>query len=207
MFDWITGLIDAGGLFGVAALMFLENLFPPIPSELIMPLAGFNAANGSMNLVAVIVAGSLGSLLGAYFWYWIGQKVGMARLKRLAASHGRWLTVTPDELESARDWFNRHGAAAVLFGRLVPTIRTFISVPAGVAPMPLGKFLLYSALGTAVWTAFLTLLGYVLQSQYDKVEQYMNPISTAVVIGLVAFYLWRVATYGKRVRAKQDGGD
>ncbi len=199
MFDWISGFIDSVGLIGIAFLMFLENVFPPIPSELIMPLAGFNAASGQQNLVAVIIAGSIGSLAGALLWYWIGRRIGADRLKRLTRRHGRWLTITPEEVDQSNAWFHKYGGLAVLIGRLVPTVRTFISVPAGVAEMPLVKFLAYTTFGTVTWTAILTLAGYWLQSQYEKVSTWLNPVSTGVVVILLGWYLWRVATYRRRV--------
>ncbi len=199
MFDWISGVIDQMGYLGIAVLMFAENVFPPIPSELIMPLAGFNAARGTMNFWGVLSAGVAGSLAGAILWYWIGRKVKARRIRRLAARHGRWLTVSPDEFDSAQGWFDRHGGMAVFLGRLIPTVRTFISVPAGLLPMPLGTFLAYTTIGTTLWTAFLTGAGYLLESQYERVQAWLNPVSTAVVVGLVAFYLWRVATYRRRV--------
>lgn len=199
MFDWITSLIDQMGVVGIALMMFLENVFPPIPSELIMPLAGFNAARGETSVVAVILAGSVGSLLGAYLWYWIARKIGYDRIRHLSQRHGRWLSVSPEELDRANDWFDRHDAGAVLIGRMIPTIRTLISVPAGVRRMPRGWFLGLSAIGTVVWTAALTLAGYWLEGGYETVSAWLNPVSTAVVIGLVAVYVWRVATYDRRV--------
>ncbi len=205
MFDWVSGFIDAVGLPGITLLMFLENVFPPIPSELIMPLAGFNAAGGEQNLVAVLIAGSLGSLAGALLWYWIGRRIGAERLKRLTRKHGRWLTITPEEIDQSNQWFGRYGGLAVLVGRLVPTVRTFISVPAGVAEMPLYKFMAFTTVGTVVWTTLLTLAGYWLQSQYTMVSEWLNPVSTGVVIILVGWYLWRVATYGRRVSNAEDG--
>lgn len=198
MFDWITALIDQLGLPGVALMMFLENVFPPIPSELIMPLAGFNAAQGRMGLVGVILAGTLGSLAGAVLWYLLGRAVGTARLRRLAARHGRWLTVTPGELDRADAWFDRHGGMAVFLGRLVPTVRTLISIPAGLSEMPLGRFLAWSGLGTLIWTTLLALAGYLLEDAYHRVENWVNPVSTVVVVGIVGLYLWRVATWGRR---------
>jgi len=198
MFDWITALIDQLGLPGVALMMFLENVFPPIPSELIMPLAGFNAAQGRMGLVGVILAGTLGSLAGAVLWYLLGRAVGTARLRRLAARHGRWLTVTPGELDRADAWFDRHGGVAVFLGRLVPTVRTLISIPAGLSEMPLGRFLAWSGLGTLIWTTLLALAGYLLEDAYHRVEGWVNPVSTVVVLGIVGLYLWRVATWGRR---------
>ncbi|QQA42524.1 DedA family protein [Pelagovum pacificum] len=204
MFDWITNIIDAVGPVGVALLMFLENVFPPIPSELIMPLAGFNAQQGDMSFIGVLLAGIVGSVAGAALWYWIGAAIGMRRLKKLARNHGRWLTLTPSELERSADWFSRHGGEAVFFGRLIPTVRTFISVPAGVAGMPVPKFLIYSLIGTAIWTALLAAAGYLLGSQYDLVEAWLNPVSTGVVLLIVALYLYRVATFGKRLRRETE---
>ena len=199
MFDWITNLIDSMGAFGVALLMFLENVFPPIPSELIMPLAGFNAARNTMSLPLVIAAGSIGSLAGAYLWYWIGRRIGFERLCKLSRKHGRWLSVSPEEFDRANDWFDRHGGGAVLIGRLIPTVRTFISVPAGVRRMPRAFFLGLSAIGTVAWTAFLTLAGYWLEGGYETVSAWLHPVSTIVVVGLIGTYLWRVATYNRRV--------
>lgn len=198
MFDWIAGLIDAVGPLGVALLMLLENVFPPIPSELIMPLAGFVAAQGEMGLAAAILAGTLGSLAGATLWYYVGRAVGAERLRRWAARHGRWLTLSPEDVDRAIAWFDRHGAGAVFFGRLVPTVRTLISVPAGLARMPLPRFLLWSALGSLAWTSLLAVAGYLLQARYQQVEHWINPLSTAVVVAIVAIYLWRVITWNRR---------
>jgi membrane protein DedA with SNARE-associated domain len=197
LFDWITGLVQQTGYLGVAFLMFLENVFPPIPSELIMPLAGFNAANGQMSIWLVILAGTVGSLAGAYMWYVIGRRLGMKRLCRLADRHGRWLTMSRADADRAHDWFERHGGTAVLVGRLVPAIRTLISVPAGIARMPLPSFFAYSILGTAAWTALLAGAGYLLQSQYERVQDWLNPISNIVVVLIVGFYIYRVATWPK----------
>ena len=195
MFDWITGFIRQGGYVGIFMLMLLENIIPPVPSELIMPLAGFTAAQGQLSIVLVVVAGTAGSLLGGVFWYFVGRRLGLERLKRLAARHGRWLTLSPADVDRANDWFSGHGARAVFFGRLVPTVRTLISVPAGINGMPLASFLAWSALGTSLWTALLAVAGYVLQSQFDLVADYLNPVSTAIVILIVGLYVYRVATF------------
>jgi membrane protein DedA with SNARE-associated domain len=119
------------GYAGVAFLMFLENVFPPIPSELIMPLAGFSAARGEMTLWGVIVAGSVGSVLGQYPLYYLGRAVGPERLHRWADRHGKWLTVSGKDIEKAREWLNRRGPIAVLLCRLVPGVRSLISIPRG----------------------------------------------------------------------------
>ena len=198
MFDWITGLVEQTGYLGIALLMLAENVFPPIPSELIMPMAGFTAARGKLSMVGVVVAGTAGSLAGALLWYYIGRWIGLERLKRWAAKHGRWLTISPEEVDEAAAWFNRHCGKAVLVGRLIPAVRTLISVPAGVAGMALMRFLTYSALGTALWTALLAAAGYLLEDQYQKVGDYLNPVSN-VILGLIVLgYLYRVITFRRR---------
>ncbi len=131
MFDWLTGWINETGYVGIAGLMFLENLFPPIPSELIMPLSGYAASHGKLTMPGIVAAGSLGSLAGALFWYGVGRWLGGARIRAFAARHGAWLTMSPDDVDKANRWFCRHGGIAVFIGRLVPAVRTFISVPAG----------------------------------------------------------------------------
>ena len=195
MFDFVSQAISTLGAFGIALLMFLENVFPPIPSEVIMPLAGFNAQQGEMSFWAVLIAGTVGSLAGALFWYWIGRRIGADRLKRLSLKAGRWLTITPDDIDRSNGWFKRHGGAAVLIGRLFPTIRTFISVPAGVARMPLAYFTLLSTIGTVIWNLILLGAGYLLGSNYDAVQKWLDPLSYAVMALIVGAYLYRVVTY------------
>lgn len=192
MLGWISGFIEGGGAWAIAALMLLENVFPPIPSELIMPLAGFNAARGDLPLWLAILAGGAGSLAGAYLWYLVGLAYGKARLRKMVARHGRWLTMTPADVDRAQAWFDRHGRSAVFFGRFIPTVRTLISVPAGLARMFLPRFVLYSALGSLVWCGALALAGYWLEERYDQISAWLNPLSTLVILLLVAGYLWRV---------------
>ncbi|MBK8908575.1 MAG: DedA family protein [Rhodospirillales bacterium] len=199
MFDWIIDQVRDGGYVGVALLMFGENLFPPIPSELIMPLSGFSAASGKMNLFLVILAGSVGSLLGALFWYFVGRWIGSENLTRFTVRHGRWLTLTPQDIDTACAWFNIHGGRAVFFGRLIPGVRTLISVPAGIARMRLGGFLIWSALGTVLWSSILAVAGYLLEDQYQKVAGWIGPVSNIVIAVLVLWYLYRVATFRRRV--------
>jgi membrane protein DedA with SNARE-associated domain len=192
MFDKIVEIVSALGYFGVFLLMLLENIFPPIPSELIMPLAGFVAARGDLNFIGVILVGTAGSVVGALPWYYAGAKLGQERMKRLAKRWGHWLTLSPEDVDKASGWFDRHGKGAVFFGRLIPAVRTLISVPAGIAGMPMTLFLIYSTLGSLIWTALLALAGYLLESQYEKVSQYMDPISTGVVVLMVLYYLYRL---------------
>ena len=199
MFDWITGWLETGSYPAVFALMLLENVFPPIPSELVMPLAGYLAAKGSMSLVGVIVAGTLGSVAGAVLWYWIGRRIGMERLCRFARDHGHWMTMDESEVDRASDWFDRYGWWAVFFGRMVPAVRTLISVPAGLARMPVVPFLAVTTAGSAIWVTLLTLAGYMLRSQFRQVESWLNPVSNAIVAGIVIWYIYRVIRgYGRR---------
>lgn len=195
MLEWITSFIESGGYAGIAALMLIENVFPPIPSEIIMPLAGFSAARGELSLVGAILAGSLGSLAGAYFWFALARRFGTDRLKRWTLAHGRWLTLDPSEVDRVDDWFDRHGHKAVLLGRVVPGVRTLISVPAGFSEMSTPRFLIYSGIGTLLWSTALAVAGFLLEDGYRRVEGWVNPVSTVVMVGLVALYLYRVATF------------
>ncbi|MBB4039703.1 membrane protein DedA with SNARE-associated domain [Microvirga flocculans] len=195
MFDWIVSLIDKAGYGGIALLMLLENLFPPIPSEVIMPLAGFSAARGTLSFTGVVLAGTAGSLAGAYFWFLVGRWIGVPRLKAFAATHGRWLTLHPDEVDQARALFARHQALALFLGRLVPAVRSVISVPAGVNRVPLVTFFLWTSLGTALWTLLLAGAGYLLESQYERVAEWLNPISNGVVAALAIWYGYRVVRF------------
>ena len=192
MFDWVVSTIEGWGYLGVFLLMVAENVFPPIPSEVIMPLAGFLAGRGDLSLTLTILVGTAGSVIGTLMWYYIGMAIGEERLKRLAARHGRWLTLSPSDIDNAHAWFQRHGAAAVFFGRMIPAIRTLISVPAGLSAMPFWRFLLYTVLGSALWTGMLTFAGLVLHENYALVADYVDPLSKLVVLSVVAIYLWRV---------------
>ena len=193
MTEWITNTITSLGYLGIGLLMFLENLFPPIPSELIMPLAGFTVAKGKMELAPVILAGVIGTILGALPWYYVGKLVGEDNLKRLADKYGKWISVSSRDIEKADNWFDKHGEKAVLFCRLVPGVRTLISLPAGISGMPLVPFLIYSTIGTALWVSLLTFAGYALGDNYEIVEEYLGPVSKIVVVLLVvAFVVWVV---------------
>ncbi len=201
MLEWITNTITSLGYWGIAWLMFLENLFPPIPSELIMPLAGFTArANpNQLNIFGVFLAGLLGSVIGALIWYYPGRFLGEQRLKDLADKYGKWLTISSKDITKAKSWFDSQGSKAVLFGRLVPGIRTLISVPAGISNMPLLPFLFYTTLGSAIWVGLLTYSGYLLGSQYTLVDKYLAPVSKFVVVSIfLGFIFWLIQRWVQR---------
>jgi len=177
----------------------LENLFPPIPSELIMPLAGFTVFQGKMQFFYAVLAGVVGTVLGALPWYYAGKLLGEERLKALADRYGKWLSISSKDIDRADDWFDRYNAKAVFFCRLVPGVRTLISLPAGISGMPLVPFLIYSTLGTTLWVSLLTYAGYALGQNYHLVDQYIGPLSKVVLCILIAaFIIWVVKKNWKR---------
>ncbi|WP_427156853.1 DedA family protein [Aliinostoc sp. HNIBRCY26] len=191
--DWIKNIIESLGYWGIGLLMFVENLFPPIPSELIMPLAGYtaNLPGSKLNIAGVFVAGLLGSVVGALIWYYPGKLLSEKRLRDLADKYGKWITVSGKDITKAKQWFDTQGNKAVLIGRLVPGVRTLISVPAGMSNMRLLPFLFYTTIGSAAWVGLLTYSGYALGSQYELVDKYLAPVSKIVLGGLVlGFVFW-----------------
>jgi membrane protein DedA with SNARE-associated domain len=191
VFDWIVGIITRLGYTGVAALTFLEHLFPPIPSELILPLAGYVTGSGDLTLGAVIAMGSLGSLGGATVWYVIGRRVGERRLRKWIDHHGRWLTLSNADIDRAKDWFQRRGKTAVMIGRLMPGVRTFVSLPAGFSGMGWLPFLSYSAIGTIAWTAALVYAGAKLEQNFEMVSKYVDIVTNGIFAVLGAMLIWR----------------
>ncbi|OKH26718.1 alkaline phosphatase [Hydrococcus rivularis NIES-593] len=199
MAEWITSTMESLDYWGIALLMFLENLFPPIPSELIMPLAGFTIAKGDMGFVPAVLAGVIGTVLGAFPWYYLGKAVSEERLEHLADRYGKWITVSSKDIKKANNWFSRHGVRAVFFGRLVPGVRTLISLPAGINHMSFIPFVLYSTIGTSLWVIFLTTLGYLLGDNYELVDEYLGPVSKIVLLSLVIwFIIWIVRKRNRR---------
>ena len=198
MEDWIIRLVDWAGYWGVAALMLLETVFPPVPSEVIMTVAGVAAARGTMTLAATILAGTAGAMLGNWLWYWLAIRFGRTRLHAFIDRNSRWLTLDWDEVERGERLFARHGAIIVLVARMIPTLRSLISVPAGLFRMSQRRFLVFSTIGTLGWSAALAGAGYFLGSQFDDVEQWLGPLSALVIAAIVLTYLWRVLTWKTR---------
>lgn len=179
--SWVTDLMETLGAPGAGIAIALENLFPPLPSELFLPLAGFTASQGKMNLFAAILWTTTGSVAGALALYYLGALLGRDRIRAIAQ---RLPLVKVADVDRTEEWFARHGKATVFFGRMVPIFRSLISIPAGVERMPLPGFLLLTAAGSLIWNSALILAGYVLGANYHLVDQYMGVVSK-VVIGLV----------------------
>lgn len=197
-------IMDKLGLIGVALMMFLENVFPPIPSELIMPAAGFAAAIGELSLVSVIIAGTIGSVLGALPLYYLGSRLDEAKLIQLTERYGKYLLITPKDIASAQAWFDRHGKTVVFFGRMIPAIRSLISIPAGMARMSLLPFLALTAMGSMIWSALLAYAGYVLGANYEKVGVYIESVSHYVMMLMVLIFGFMLYRRIKTVWGKYD---
>lgn len=195
MGDWVIRLIEQSGYLGVGFLMFLETVFPPIPSEVIMSVAGIAAAKGQMNLWGVIAAGTTGAMLGNVVWYLAARALGIIRLKPIIDRYGRWITMDWDEVQRAERWFRHNGTFFVFLGRMLPTVRSLVSVPAGLLKMRFKTFFIASTLGTAGWTSALAYGGYKLREHFDQVDEWLGPISNAILVTLVLGYLWRVIRY------------
>jgi membrane protein DedA with SNARE-associated domain len=198
MGDWVIRLIDQTGYIGVFFLMLAETVFPPIPSEVIMPVAGMRAAQGPLNLWGVVASGTAGAMFGNFFWYLLARVIGMKRFRPFIERYGRWLTLDWPDIEKAERLFGRFGGLIVFFGRLLPTVRSIVSIPAGLLRMRLKSFLIWSTIGTAGWSAALAIAGYWLGTQFEDIEKIVGPLSSAIIGLIVAAYIWRQLTWRKR---------
>ena len=204
---WAQSAVSTMGYPGLVLVMFLENIFPPIPSEVILPLAGSLALEGRFTLLGVTVMGSLGSMLGAAVFYWIGHLFGEGRVRVLIQRFGRWLMLSEADLDKALDWFDRYGEKVIFFGRMVPIVRSLISVPAGIAEMNLVTFAAYTAVGTGLWSFLLAFAGYLLGKSWKLVSawvgRYEKVTIVVVVIVVVAFFARRLLQ-GRETRSSSD---
>jgi membrane protein DedA with SNARE-associated domain len=198
MSDWTIRLIDETGYVGIFLLMFLETVFPPIPSEVIMPIAGVRAAQGPLTLGGVIASGTAGAMLGNLFWYALARVIGLRRFRPFIERYGRWLTMDWPDVEKAERLFGRFGPVIVSVGRMLPTIRSVVSIPAGLLNMRLKGFLIWSTVGTAAWTALLAGAGWGLGRAFEDIETVLGPLSIAVIVAIVAAYVWRQLTWRRR---------
>ncbi len=207
--NWVVNVIDAIGYVGVALLVAVENLFPPIPSEVVLPAAGFAAGDGSANIWGMVIAATIGSVIGAWALYLIAAAIGPLRLRALTVRYGRWFGVKAKDLDRAEAWFDDHATTAVLICRCVPLIRSLVSVPAGfrrMAPLP---FTIYTAIGSLVWNTVLIGAGYLLGDNWEEVGEYVGVIQyvvVALILAAVGWWVWTrfISTTHKAKRAAEE---
>lgn len=201
---WIEELIAAIGYPGIVLMMALENVFPPIPSEAVLPFAGALAAKGEMNFWGAVAAGTAGSVLGAAALYALGYAAHEAGARRLVAAYGRYVLISEDDLDRAAGWFNRYGEAVIFFGRLIPIIRSLVSIPAGYTRMNPVRFLVYTTLGTALWSLLLTYAGWALGENWERIRAYTGPYENGALAGIVmavaGFIGWRALRRWRETR-------
>lgn len=198
---WAVGVMEALGGPGASLIIALENVFPPIPSEVILPLAGFTASQGTFTLAGAIFWTTLGSVVGALLIYSLGAGLGRQRFRSL---WGRVPLLDLEDLDRAEAWFGRHGGKAVFFGRMLPLIRSLISIPAGIEGMPLRWFLPLTFAGSLLWNSIFILAGYQLGENWHIVERYAQLLQWLVVVGAVVLVSWFVV---RKVQAARDRGN
>lgn len=192
--EWIISIMEHLGYWGIALLMFLDNVFPPIPSELIMPSAGYTASQGQLLLLGVIIAGSIGSLVAAAVLYWVGYCCKHQSIFQWVDRYGKYLGIKSADVKTALTWFEKYGHRIVFFGRMIPAVRSLISIPAGMSRMPFWKFMFYSGLGTVIWTTFLASVGYYFgenQQLMQQVFQQTSYLMIGIVLLLIAYFLYK----------------
>ncbi|MER5453291.1 DedA family protein [Micromonospora sp. NPDC002389] len=197
---WVAGVIEAGGAVGVALLVALESIIPPIPSEIVLAMAGYLAGEGRFNVVVVTVAATAGSLLGALVLYWLGAALGEDRIKR-------WLDRLPlvdlEDLEKADRWFERYGRWAVFFGRMAPVVRSLVSIPAGANRMPLAEFVTLTTLGSGIWNGLFIGLGYALGSQWHEIDRYSSWFDYGIIaVFILMIVSWAIKKKRRRTRTR-----
>ena len=197
-----TDVMDALGEIGVGVLVLAENVFPPIPSEVVLPLAGYLASRGRMDLTLVIVAATVGSVLGALLLYEVGLRTGRARIRRLV---DRMPLLELEDMDRAESWFARHGQSSVLIGRCIPVVRSLISLPAGLEEMPRWRFVVLTTIGSGLWNTVFVGGGYALGEQFDQVERYSGWLNTAVYAAIAVLLALGVRRALRRRRAERAG--
>ncbi len=200
--QWATDVIATIGYPGIALLIALEAVFPPIPSEVILPLSGSLSASGTFNVVLVLIASTIGSLMGASILYGIGRWGGETRIGGWLDRYGKWVLLSRQDLYNSREWFAKHGTYAVLVARVIPGMRSFVSVPAGLASMHYGRFLIFTAIGSAMWNGALIAAGYFLGSNWNQVEGWLAPLGP-IVYGFI--FLLIAVFVARRLWAKFGG--
>jgi membrane protein DedA with SNARE-associated domain len=199
---WVQDVIEQLGYLGVALLVVLENVFPPIPSEIVLPFAGFVAQRGSDSVVLMILAATVGSVIGALIMYWIAAVMGDERLHAFTRKFGKWVQIREADLTRAEEWFDRHAVSAVLVGRCVPLIRSVVSIPAGFRRMKLIPYITYTFLGSLVWNIALVGAGAILGENWERVEPVVAAFQWIVIVLVVAAVARLAYTFFRRRRVQ-----
>ncbi|TCI56263.1 DedA family protein [Exiguobacterium sp. SH1S21] len=203
MRDWMISIIEQYGYFGIAFMIFIENVFPPIPSEVVLLFGGFFAVKTNLIVWVVVLAATAGAILGAVLLYGIGLYLDVEQIERWTKRHGKWIRLDIEDVRKADAWFDRYGGWMVFFGRLMPVVRSLISLPAGMSNMPFFKFLLLSTAGTVIWNSILIYIGIRVGENWESILGYLDVYSyvmyALLVIAIIAFVVWR-----KRRKRKQS---
>ncbi len=198
MKTWITDFMEQFGYAGILLMLALENIFPPIPSEIILPFGGFMTTTSGMTITGVLIAATAGSLLGAVVLYWIGRMLDVSRMERIVERWGGWIRISGKDIRRADAWFDKYGYWTVLFCRMIPLVRSLISIPAGMSGMKFGHFLLFTTIGTLAWNLLLILLGAGLGESWENIAGYMDTYSNIVYVLLAAGVLVLGLLYFRR---------
>ncbi len=213
VYNFCQNLIGGMGYFGLSLVMFLENVFPPIPSEIFLPFAGTLTIStptqpAKFTMFWAIFWGTVGTFLGAWIWYWVGYIIGEERIRRLLRKIGKYIMITENDLDTSKKWFSKYGELCVFFGRMIPIIRTLISVPAGLAKMSWWKFSIFTLAGTVIWNTFLTLAGRLVGANYLVIATYMDKYQNIIIFLLVlaiALFYWSRIRSKKKTKAANAG--
>lgn len=193
---WVENIISTMGYPGLYLVMFLENVFPPIPSEVVLPLAGSLSLTGKFSIPMITIVGMLGSLTGAFLFYGLGKWLGETRVRQLMARFGKYALLSTEDLDRSLEWFEKYDEWVIFFSRMVPIVRSLISIPAGIASMNFGKFSFYTILGTALWSFVLSFGGRLLGEQWpliaEFVNTYQNIVIVLVAIAVIVFIAYRL---------------
>ena len=188
--------------FVICFAMLLENIIPPIPSEIIMPLGGFFVYQGDLNFYILVLFGLIGTVLGALPWYYLGRFLNEKKLAKVVESKGKFLGITSKDFNKSKLWFDKYGVSLVFWGRLIPGIRTLISVPAGIELMPLRKFLVWTTLGSLIWVVLLSLAGYLFGENYRIIETYIDNLKFFIKPLLLIISIFFLLKYLRNIRFK-----
>ena len=204
--DWLVQVMHHLHYIGIFLLVALARVFPPLPSESVIPLAGFGAATGEFSLVGIAVAGGLGSLAGQLVWFLPSRLMGRERLEAFLKKYGPWLTINPKKVRQSTDWFAKRGGLAVLFSQPVPGVRTLISIPAGACRMSILNYSLASGIGSVLWTLLLAWTGYML-STWPFAHRLVGYFTIGLLVVLVGLYLWRLTKHLHLLRKGGTAGE